>query len=148
MANVEKLEQVLDYIKTHPGKHDQANWAVKGACGTTLCFAGTAVMLAGYEMYWAGRGILSWDCGSTSLCKVPEGHPLSVRMPKDLDAARPLVAGIPSVAQRELELTDDEREALFIDAANLDHLEAMVKNIANGDDVYNGVFEGNPDGER
>lgn len=140
MANVEKLEQVLDYIKTHPEGHDQKDWAVRGACGTTLCFAGTAVMLAGYEMYWAG--ILSWDRDSTSLCKVPEGHPLSVRMPEDLDAARPLVAGIPSVAQRELELTDDEREALFIDAANLDHLEAMVKNIANGDDVYNGVFEG------
>lgn len=123
MANIEKLEAVLDYIRTHPEEHDQGTWAAKTDCGTAMCFAGTAVMLAGYEFVW--------DCGidgtfSAHLCRVPPGHPDELcRWGQDE------LAEIPKVAQRELGLTNDQKNWLFFHSDTLDDLEAAVKDITN-----------------
>lgn len=46
---------------------------------------------------------------------------------------------ISCAAAEMLDLTDAERNALFYIADDLDDLEAMVKNIANGDPVCDGI---------
>jgi len=42
-VNVPLLKATLAYIKTHPEEWNQAVWV----CGTTACFAGRALLLAG-----------------------------------------------------------------------------------------------------
>lgn len=42
--NVDALRGTLDYIESHPEEWDQEVWA--SACGTSFCFAGTAVHLS------------------------------------------------------------------------------------------------------
>lgn len=42
MSNVGALQQVVDYLRAHPDKHNQGEWV----CGTTGCIAGWAVALA------------------------------------------------------------------------------------------------------
>lgn len=123
MANVAKLEEVLDYIRTHPDEHNQDTWGVKTDCGTTMCFAGTAVHLSSeYTLTWRdgshiGKG---WEFVRGAL----KGG---------------LVFSISDTAAEILGLTDEERCALFYTADNLDDLEVMVKNIANGDLVCDGI---------
>lgn len=108
MANVEKLEAVLDYIRTHPEEHDQTTWAERGgACGTTLCFAGTAVALAGYQMVWE-LDDTAYICSNGS----------------ELDA-------VATIAMRELGLTEDQTDSLFIRSVTFDDVERTVKDIIN-----------------
>lgn len=108
MANVEKLEAVLDYIRTHPDEHDQSTWAGKGPCGTTLCFAGTAVVLAGYEILW---GALAPD---SHLCQ------------RGSD-----VRSISSVAATDLELSPRRAIELFLNSPAFGDVERKVKDICN-----------------
>jgi len=108
MANVEKLEAVLDYIRTHPEEHDQSVWADRGSCGTTLCFAGTAVVLSGYEILWDETTNDAYLCQ-----RGPEtGH-------------------IAEVAADELELSDVQANDLFLSADTFDDVERTVKDIIN-----------------
>jgi hypothetical protein len=43
MSNVGALQQVVDYLRANPDKHNQGEWV----CGTTGCIAGWAVALSG-----------------------------------------------------------------------------------------------------
>jgi hypothetical protein len=52
MANIKLLRDTLEYVRSHPEKWNQLNWAYKDDCGTKYCFAGTAVHLAGYKFQW------------------------------------------------------------------------------------------------
>jgi hypothetical protein len=115
MADVAKLEAVLDYIRMHPEEHHQDYWARRTDRGTTLCFAGTAVVLAGYQLDW------TYGPDTTERCVTSAGGPLSL--------AR--AAFISVVAARELGLTPEQAAALFSPADNLDDLERIVKDIAN-----------------
>ena len=73
MANTEKCQKVLDFIIAHPELHSQRTYL----CRTTMCIAGTAVMLekldekeilraaerSGLDLFWVqffkvGRSIL------------------------------------------------------------------------------------------
>lgn len=48
--NVELIEKTMQYIIDHPKEWNQ-DWFVEPAdtaCGTTMCFAGTALALSGY----------------------------------------------------------------------------------------------------
>jgi hypothetical protein len=48
MPNIELLQKTLAHIEAHPETWDQELWV--NDCGTTACFAGHAVQLAGYEL--------------------------------------------------------------------------------------------------
>ena len=112
MANVEKLEAVLDYIRQHPEEHDQGTWAETNACGTTLCFAGTAVVLAGYRVAWK-----EWDT-EAYLC-LPPG-----------DEADEFER-IDEVAKRILDLDDYQAKRLLLNSETFDDVERVVKDIIN-----------------
>jgi hypothetical protein len=45
VRNKELLQRTIDYIEAHPEEWDQAEWR----CGTSMCFAGHAAILAGCE---------------------------------------------------------------------------------------------------
>lgn len=48
MTPVKRLMTVRDYLAEHPLEHDQGHWArTSSTCGTTLCAAGTACLMAG-----------------------------------------------------------------------------------------------------
>jgi len=108
MANVEKLEAVLDYIRSYPEEHNQSAWAEKGACGTTLCFAGTAVVLSGYEIVWQADGHDAYMCQRG----LETGH-------------------IAEVAADELQLSNAQAKDLFLGAFSFDDVERAVKDIIN-----------------
>lgn len=56
MKNYPLLRKTLEHIEAHPEEHNQMYWGEKTACGTTLCFAGHAVLLAGAEPVWMTYG--------------------------------------------------------------------------------------------
>lgn len=43
--DVARLRKVLEHVTAHPREWQQANWAVKGPCGTAYCVAGHAVAM-------------------------------------------------------------------------------------------------------
>lgn len=52
-VNLELLNKTLDIIKVKPEEYDQNTWVSKdedSPCGTTMCFAGHAAILAGAEI--------------------------------------------------------------------------------------------------
>lgn len=125
MANVGKIEAVMDYILTHPEEHDQSKWAAKSeGCGTTMCFAGTAVMLAGHRLMWE-ECRLDPNGFFADYCVLPSEHPCVSWWGDGF-------APIADIAAYELELNWEERHALFHDSKSLDDLERVVKDIANG----------------
>lgn len=53
MLNKELLQKTMNLINAKPETHDQANWVFETSnspCGTTMCFAGHAAVLAGAEI--------------------------------------------------------------------------------------------------
>jgi hypothetical protein len=50
MANIERIEQVLSQITEE--NLGMGDWARKASCGTTMCFAGHAAVLAGESIDW------------------------------------------------------------------------------------------------
>lgn len=51
MPNIELLNKTLDHIKAHPETWKQSWWVTPTiTCGTAYCFAGHAVVLAGYAV--------------------------------------------------------------------------------------------------
>lgn len=46
MPNIELLKKTLSYIETHESDWDQSQYV----CGTSMCFAGHAVVLSGYPV--------------------------------------------------------------------------------------------------
>ena len=45
MANVEACRVVYNYLVEHPEEHNQEVFGERTSCGTTMCVAGTAIML-------------------------------------------------------------------------------------------------------
>lgn len=126
MANVEALQSTLAWIEEHPEQHDQQSWAVKGSCGTTMCFAGAAVMLAGHALDWPSASTHLDDEGISyslaNFCAVPPRHP---------DGDDRGLAPICHVAKRVLELNDDETALLFHDCCDIADLKNAVAFIAD-----------------
>lgn len=53
MVNKDLLQKTMDLINAKPETHDQNQWVVTDThspCGTTMCFAGHAAVLAGAEI--------------------------------------------------------------------------------------------------
>lgn len=111
MANIKMLEEVMDYIKTHPEQLRQDVWATQKAdCGTACCFAGWTAVLNGYQLDWLE------DDDMTSIVRDKDGihHVIS------------------DLAEELLDLTQFEGDVLFAGSNTIDELEQMVKNLANG----------------
>jgi hypothetical protein len=52
MANLERLKTLRETVTTRENEWDQRDWARKYSCGTTMCLAGWASVLAGKEIDW------------------------------------------------------------------------------------------------
>lgn len=130
MADATKLEAVLDHIRMNPKEHDQSTWGAQTDCGTTMCFAGTAVHLAGYPLIWEKR--IFEDERLAFYCKVPDsytGKRVGDRHP-DLNPDYD-IACIHEVATHELGLDYDEAHELFWNSDTFDEIEEAVKGIIN-----------------
>lgn len=116
MPNVALLEETLDYILVHPEEHDQGVWIEQTECGTTRCFAGTAVMLTGYRLC----------IGSNASCLVPANDELGYPVGDGR-----WIAPIQEVAIRELGLNIQQALQLFNCQRTIDDLQLAVKDIVN-----------------
>ncbi len=52
MKNYPLLRKTWEHIEAHPEEHDQDHWGRTTPCGTTMCFAGQAVVLGGLKPIW------------------------------------------------------------------------------------------------
>jgi hypothetical protein len=109
--NTTLLRQTLNYIKEHPQEWNQKEWR----CGTTYCFAGTAVKLDGGEF-------------------VSEDSPRVYARPEEFNPARWAYCGFPTIeiysrAVNILGLTDEQADNLFAPNNNLTDLEYKVNEL-------------------
>lgn len=115
MANVERLKEVREYIREHPEQHEQRFWAQKKGCGTALCLAGTAALLAGQEFEWSADRAMDIG-GKTVTGFLKDGGAISI------------------FAQDWLELTPAQVEYLFYEwdeERALDNLDDLIKECEN-----------------
>lgn len=128
MADATKLEAVLDYIRMHPEEHNQNQWAEQTPCGTTMCFAGTAVRLAGYPLIWE-IPIFKDDNRVAFYCTVPADY--TGKRIGDAGNLEYDLACIHDVATHELGLDYDEAHELFWESDTFAQVEETVKDIIN-----------------
>jgi hypothetical protein len=121
-VNAPLMLKTLDHIHEHPEEYDQGEWAARTACGTTACFAGTAVMIAGYDF--------------------------DFRVYEDVNATDKLTNGqfIREVARQELGLTMMQADALFYGGNTLKEVENLVSLIIDGVEVPRPVIHFEPNG--
>lgn len=102
--NRELLEKTLQYIVDHPEEHNQAHWV----CGTAMCFAGHAVVLAGHQLHRLSDGTLT---GNT----VDGNH-------------------VSTIARDELGLTYMQSETLFHSKNSVHDIKEIVNDLLNQGD--------------
>lgn len=128
MANAERLQGTLDYIKAHPEKHHQCTWiSFEGGppgqadlsdpdldpvhgCGTVACYAGWASLLYGPEERWRPVRLGSEFFDHPARGQIHTRHLAPVLL--DLDA--------------------DEADYLFSATRTLDELETAIGEIIDG----------------
>lgn len=132
MPNAERLQGTLDFIKTHPDKHNQCTWVsfegrppgqadlsdpdldpVHG-CGTVACFAGWASFLYGPEEGWKPVR-LGGEFFEKPGVPVPGGSIHARQLASEL-----------------LEIDEDTTDYLFCASRTLDELETAVGEIIDG----------------
>lgn len=109
--NIEKLDEAIAYIEAHPEQHNQASWferRTSGACGTTACLAGTVALLDGWEPAWTSQ------YAPTAENVIRDGETRHVGL----------------LAAEILDLDDDQYEALFHEAGDLDGIKYVRAKIA------------------
>ena len=132
MANIELLDKVLDYIKTHPQEWRQSSWyailnpdgtlldgdiVVDEPCGTAFCFAGHAAMMTGFPKPPTYNGAI-WT-------GVVDGREYFVD----------------TWAARVLDLTPDQADILFESRNTLEELETIVNAIKENPEIdYDGII--------
>lgn len=115
MANIEELQRTMTEILDHPEHWDQSAWV----CGTTGCFAGLTAMRHGWR-----------DINRHRFEELPPRAGWMFHR----GFAQPQHA--PTIARCILQLTNDEAERLFFHATTVEMLEQMIKDLANGEDLY------------
>ena len=114
--NADFADSVIGAIEAHPEQHNQSMWAQQNECGTTMCFAGWAVTLAGAKLEFFD---IAPDIKRAYDCVLPDGQ----------------VRNISDYAAKLLGINETQREALFHNMNNnLDVIKDIVKDIANGGD--------------
>jgi hypothetical protein len=126
MANTERLQGTLEFLKNHPDQHVQAAWLEgrAGECGTVGCYAGWATALYGPEEGWSqGEKDDLWF------------H----------DDGRP-GAHVSILAEELLDLTEDEGAVLFAGGNDRNDLETMISDLVAGQlhslDYYRDLVDG------
>ena len=124
--NVDLLDKTLDHIKMlvafeadgcEMDQHWNQNWwGTRNECGTTLCFAGWALKLAGHTIVPRSEGNQFHYKGGDDLGVEVDGE--------DRHIAK--------VAREELGLTNYEKQLLFCSSNRLDDLERRVTHIKEG----------------
>jgi hypothetical protein len=66
--NMPLIRKTMEYIYVHPHSWDQGAWVSETSCGTTMCFAGTAALLAGATLD-----------PKTDTCTSPDGYIMSIQ---------------------------------------------------------------------
>lgn len=122
MANAEKIQQVLDYITSHPSEWNQDVYAKRTACGTAGCVAGLTVVLNGHELHFRRRND---DIEQLSFSAIRKGMEYGL-------------TDISSLAQEELELTTDECYLFFASGNSLDDLWRLANQFTGGEVTRNG----------
>ena len=116
--NIPLIRKTLDFIREHPEKHNQKTWATKTPCGTTMCFAGTAIWLSGGEFRFNEYGIadvvLQGQLSDEDFYR--EGVSWDGRAFGD----------VTNTAENLLGLSRSESEYLFPQATSLEDLETYV----------------------
>lgn len=101
MADIEKLDRIIDHIERHPEEWRQASYGLRTECGTAFCVAGHAAVL--------DRAELVWDFGTL------------VRV----DGVMPYRYG-----QQALDLTEQQADELFDENNRLNTIKAMRDALA------------------
>lgn len=104
------LRRTLEYIEAHPEEHDQRHWAQRTACGTTMCIAGTAVMLG------IPNAEFAWGVGDSDSNRANQlvGVPVT-----EADEWQPQIERL---ATELLELDEYDVQGIFF---NMDDFEAL-----------------------
>lgn len=106
--NYSLLENTMVHIRSNPELHNQASFFERGELGMTACFAGRALLLAGYQP------VMATD--NSAAVYMPDG---TIEL-----------AWI--AAQKLLGLTYEQASNLFTPANTSHMLELMVKDVLNG----------------
>lgn len=105
VKNTTLMRDTFRYIEDHPEEHDQDNWADQTECGTVRCFAGTAVHVS--PDYRLVHDPYDWF----HVVRVSDGAIMTI-----CDAA-----------DEALGLDEDESDAMFCEAGNLEELYYQAK---------------------
>ncbi len=116
--NVELAEEVLSYIHDHPEEHDQNQWGERTACGTSMCFAGHAALLA------FGAENIAW----TRYVNDPDAEAAFIRHVKVFGTHM----SVGDAAQKALGLEDWQRTELFLNAMSLEEVELCIDAFKRG----------------
>jgi hypothetical protein len=117
VKNYPLIRKTWEHILAHPEEHDQHTWGLATACGTTMCFAGQAVVLNGDEPIWE---VFPPDTIMNS-SRSDEQQMVSVRLKKD--GSRYAVSDAAAIV---LGLDADEAERLFMDCTNIEEVSEVV----------------------
>jgi hypothetical protein len=107
--NVPLLRKTLEYADAHPEEIKLDTWAMKTACGTTACIAGTAVVLAGHEIDWNSKSLCFYGVSC-----VTDGR------------------FIVDVAEEELGLTEQQANELFY-CSSLNEVWEAAERLTDGE---------------
>lgn len=112
MKNYPLLRKTMEHIEAHRDEHDQSGWGRKEACGSTMCFAGHAVVLDGHNVIWTeiedGHSVMSY-------VEMTDGSG---------DELSPMAAGA-----RVLGLDLDESSHLFLACMKLSNVRLYVDHL-------------------
>lgn len=114
-VNISLMRETLEYVTANPEALDQANWGVRGSCGTTHCFAGWTVVREGYAPLWKDSA-WRYEQMVMEYCLRPAGVPIRV-----MDAARELLG-----------LTQKQAYHMFTECGDLDALWQAAKSFTDG----------------
>ena len=118
IIDVVLLRKVMEHITAHPDEHDQDVWAIEAPCGTVACIAGHTVIMSGLTF----RVDPPDDYERTHYGAVRSAEVVA-ETGEEVDVA----------AQRLLGLTDDEANALFLDADTISEIWDVVERITDGE---------------
>lgn len=126
MVNIDLLEATMARVERNPHQHDQGSWfTTVDECGTTFCFAGHAAIEAGAQPPTAEqiRANGGWW--------VNPDDPVKPHLTVDMNT----LMEVQDWSAAQLELTNGQRSALFLDAGTAYHLRVMVDAIKADPDI-------------
>lgn len=103
MTDFKKLDERIAYLEAHPEEHDQANFGVRTPCGTVCCLAGSAALQYAPEE-------VRWRAYNGDLAELVATHWSDTT--------------VATVAAKILDLTEEDKEALFFGCQTLDEIKS------------------------